>query len=111
VRTIETWRAAVGHDTDPLLWPVSRGNRGLERRLNGESVNALIQAAVARAGIHPEGYSAHSLCAGFVIHAHLRVTSDRAIAHQTRHRSLATIGTYVRVHEAWEDSAATRLGL
>lgn len=35
----------------------------------------------------------------------------RAIAHQTRQRSLATVGTYVRIHEAWADNAATELGL
>jgi integrase len=111
VRAIEAWRAAVEYNTGPLLRPVSKGNRALERRLNSDSVNALVQAAVARAGIDPEGYSAHSLRAGFVIHAHLRGASDRAIAHQTRHRSLATIGTYVRVHGAWEDNAATQLAL
>jgi hypothetical protein len=41
---------------------------------------------------------------------HLRA-SDRAIAHQTRHRSLASVVTYVRIHQAWEDNAATMLGL
>lgn len=70
-----------------------------------------MQNAVARAGINPHPYSAHSLRAGFVTHAHLRGASDRAIAHQTRHRSLATIGTYVRIHQAWDDNAATQLGL
>jgi hypothetical protein len=43
--------------------------------------------------------------------AHLRGASDRAIAHQTRHRSLATLGQYVRVAQAWDDNAATQLGL
>jgi hypothetical protein len=57
------------------------------------------------------GYSAHSLRAGFVTYAHLRRASDRAIAHQTRHRSLASIGTYVRVENAWRDNAALNLGL
>jgi hypothetical protein len=37
--------------------------------------------------------------------------SDRAIAHQTRHRSLATLDGYVRVHTASADNAATQLGL
>jgi hypothetical protein len=45
------------------------------------------------------------------LYAHLRGASDRAIAHQTRHRSLASVGTYVRIHKAWEDNAATMLGL
>ncbi|MGH3834245.1 MAG: hypothetical protein ACRDSF_00865 [Pseudonocardiaceae bacterium] len=46
-----------------------------------------------------------------VTYAHLRGASDRAIAHQTRHRCLATVGTYVRIEEAWADNAATQLGL
>lgn len=62
-------------------------------------------------GIGAVVYSAHSLRAGFVTYAHLRGASDRAIAHQTRHRSLATIGTYIRVDNAWQDNAATELGL
>jgi hypothetical protein len=53
----------------------------------------------------------HSLRAGLVTYAHLRGASDRAIAHQTRHRSLATIGTYIRVDNAWQNNAATELGL
>jgi hypothetical protein len=32
-------------------------------------------------------------------------------AHQTRHRSPATLGAYVRVETAWQDNAATQLGL
>jgi len=51
-------------------------------------------------------YSAHSMRAGFVTYAHLRGASDRAIAHQTRHRSLVTLGAYVRVQQAWTDNAA-----
>jgi hypothetical protein len=35
----------------------------------------------------------------------------RAIAQQSRHRSLATIGAYLRVQEAWENNAGTQLGL
>jgi integrase len=62
-------------------------------------------------GIGTVVYSAHSLRAGFGTYAHLRGAYDRAIAHQTRHRSLATIGTYIRIDNAWQDNAATELGL
>ena len=51
------------------------------------------------------------LRAWFVTYAHLRGASDREIAHQARHRSLAALGMYVRIHEAWEDNADTMLGL
>lgn len=57
-------------------------------------------------------YSTHSLRAGFdITYAHVRGASDRAIAHQTRHWSLATLGSYVRVQQARTDNAATGVGL
>ena len=87
------------------------GNRDSPRPLNPASINVLVQHAVARVGLDPALYSAHSLRAGFVTYAHLRGASDRAIAHQTRHRSLTTLGQYVRVAQAWDDNAATQLGL
>jgi integrase len=111
VRAVQAWVKLAGITSGPLLRPVSKGNRALPRRLNPEALNRLVQTAVARAGIDASPYSAHSLRAGFVTYAHLRGASDRAIAHQTRHRSLATLGQYVRIHEAWQDNAATQLGL
>ncbi len=111
VVALERWMSLAGVLEGPVLRPVSKGNRPLPRPLQPESINHLVQAAVAKAGIDPTPFSAHSLRAGFVTYAHLRGASDRAIAHQTRHRSLATVGIYVRVHEAWEDNAATQLGL
>ncbi|HYI52629.1 MAG TPA: hypothetical protein VEX57_01585 [Microlunatus sp.] len=99
----------------PLFRAVSNGNRALDRRLSAVAVNKIIQAAAVRGGLVDDGqvggYSAHSLRAGFVTYAHSRGASDRAIAHQTRHRSLHTVGTYIRVDTAWDDNAATVLGL
>lgn len=111
VITLRTWLHAADITDGPVFRPVSKGNRALNRRLHPESVNTLIRNAIQRTGTDTSGYSAHSLRAGFVTHAHLRGATDRAIAHQTRHRSLATLGTYVRIHTAWDDNAANQLGL
>jgi len=111
VTALQAWIEMAGITTGAVLRGVSKANKASDHGLNPESVNQLVQAAVARAGIEAGPYSAHSLRAGFVTYAHLRGASDRAIAHQTRHRSLATLGAYVRIHEAWEDNAATQLGL
>ncbi|ODU05026.1 MAG: hypothetical protein ABS81_08675 [Pseudonocardia sp. SCN 72-86] len=111
VTTLRTWLAAADITEGPVLRKVSKGNRVLNAGLHPESVNDLVQSAVARAELGGGPYSAHSLRAGFVTYAHLRGASDRAIAHQTRHRSLATLGMYVRVETAWDDNAATQLGL
>ena len=111
VTALRGWLAAAAITTGPVFRKVSKGNRALDRPLNPASVNDLVQAAAARAELAGGPYSAHSLRAGFVTYAHLRGATDRAIAHQTRHRSLATLGAYVRIETAWEDNAATQLGL
>ncbi len=111
VTALRQWLDAAGITAGPVLRKVSTGNRVLDRALHPESVNKRIQAATERAGLTDGPYSAHSLRAGFVTYAHLRGASDRAIAHQTRHRSLTSVTTYVRIHEAWDNNAATMLGL
>jgi site-specific recombinase XerD len=111
VTALTEYLTSAGITTGPVLRPVTKGNRVRDRALHPESVNDLVRAAVQRAGLDTEQISAHSLRAGFVTFAHLRGASDRAIAHQTRHRSMASLGAYVRVHEAWDDNAATQLGL
>ncbi|MFC0080955.1 site-specific integrase [Aciditerrimonas ferrireducens] len=111
VTLVDQWRSQAGISSGPLLRPVTKSNKAAARPLHPESINALVQAAVARAGLDPTPYSAHSLRAGFVTYAHLQGATDRAIAHQTRHRSLASVGTYIRVDTAWDDNAATQLGI
>ena len=84
----------------------------LDTRLTAAAVNDIIQTAVSAAGLDVRAsYSAHSLRAGFVTYAHTRGATDYAIAHQTRHRSLISVGTYIRTDTAWDDNAATQLGL
>jgi site-specific recombinase XerD len=110
VRALEAWLDLTRLSEGPTFRKVTKSNRVGATGLHPGSINNLVQQAVARAGLDPLPYSAHSLRAGFVTYAHLRGASDRAIAHQTRHRSLATLGGYVRIHEAWADNAATQLG-
>jgi len=111
VTALGHWLQLAALTAGPVFRAVGKNNQASTRALHPESINTLVQNAIARAGIDPGPYSAHSLRAGFVTYAHLRGASDRAIAHQTRHRSLATIGTYVRIQQAWTDNAATSLGL
>lgn len=111
VTMLQQWLRLADIASGPVFQGVTKANKPTGRPLNPESVNSLVQRAISRAGIDPEHYSAHSLRAGFITYAHLRGATDRAIAHQTRHRSLATLGGYVRIHNAWTDNAATALGL
>lgn len=76
------------------------------------AINDAVQRACRRV---PEAadvpFSAHSLRAGFATYASQKRLSDRAIAHQTRHRSLASLNQYIRIESAWADNAATGLDL
>lgn len=110
VEAITRWRDTAGIDDGPLFRRVTKGNRPGDKRLNPGAINDLVQKAITRAGIDASPYSAHSLRAGFVTYAHLRGINDRAIMHQTRHRSLTSLGKYIRWSQAWEDNAATQLG-
>ncbi|GAB7192783.1 site-specific integrase [Kineococcus sp. NUM-3379] len=111
VTALQHWLHLAGIHDGHVFRGVTKSNTVRLGGLHPESVNALVQQAVARAGIdHPDTYSAHSLRAGFVTYAHLRGASDRAIARQTRHSSLASVGTYIRIDQAWIDNAATVLG-
>lgn len=93
--------------------PVHRNGATVAKRgMSVAAVNNAVQRACLRALV-PEAssYSAHSLRAGFATYASQRGASDRAIAHQTRHRSLASLDQYIRMENAWTDNAATALDL
>lgn len=109
VTALTTWLDTARISEGPVLRKISRGNRVLTQALHPESINTIVQRAVARAELGDGPWSAHSLRAGHVTYAHQRGASDRAIAHQTRHRSLATVGTYIRIDNAWEDNSAALL--
>lgn len=115
VTALTHWLDAAGVDDGPVFRRVRSGNivdrSPTANGLDSGAINRLVQTAIRRGGIDPALYSAHSLRAGFVTYAHQRGASDRAIAHQTRHRSLASITGYVRTESAWQDNAATELGL
>jgi integrase len=110
VHALDQWLDLAAITSGPVFRKVTKSNMAAEGGLHPESINKLVQTAIARADIDPEPYSAHSLRAGFVTYSQRRGASDQAVAHQTRHRSLASVGTYIRIDEAWEDNAATQLG-
>ncbi|WP_082538470.1 MULTISPECIES: site-specific integrase [unclassified Pseudonocardia] len=111
VRALDAWLELSEITEGPLLRRVSTGNRPAPTALHRASVNRRITELAAAAGHAEQGYSPHSLRSGFVTWAHLRGASDREIAAQTRHRSLASVGGYVRVQTAWSSNAATNMGL
>jgi integrase len=126
VVSLRAWleAAGIGGELDPpdlaeepartfVFRPVHRnGSTVATRGMSEAAINNAVQRACVRA-LGPDGrvYSAHSLRAGFATYASQRGAPDRAIAHQTRHRSLASLDQYIRIESAWADNAATALDL
>jgi integrase len=60
---------------------------------------------------NPEHLSSHSLRAGFATSEAAAGASERSIAAQTRHRSMATLRRYIRLATDFDDNAVDRVGL
>ncbi len=108
--------AEQGDERSPpvlVFRPVHRNGKTVAPRgMSEAAISDAVQRACVRAVIpQARSYSAHSLRAGFATYAAQRGASDRAIAHQTRHRSLASLDQYIRMESAWADNAATALDL
>ncbi len=112
VASLQAWCSAGGVSSGPVFRPVRRGGHSAGTRAMGEAaINRAVQRACERALGSGADYTAHSLRAGFATYAAQRGAPDRAIAHQTRHRSMASLGQYIRTESAWSDNAATALDL
>ncbi|MGK7871290.1 tyrosine-type recombinase/integrase [Falsiroseomonas sp. E2-1-a20] len=90
---------------------VTKGGRATARRLSDRDVARAVKAAVAAAGYDPAGFAGHSLRAGFATSAARAGVPEHAIMQQTRHRSAAVLGGYVRRGGLFRDNTASRVGL
>jgi hypothetical protein len=86
------------------------GSTVAARGMSEDAINNAVRRACVRA-LRPDGraYSARSLEPASPPTP--RSVSDRVIAHQARHRSLASLDQYIRIESAWADNAATALDL
>jgi integrase len=69
VAAVEAWLAASCIDTGPLFRPITRHGQVLTNSLTGDAVSVLLRERLKLAGIDREGYSGHSLRAGFATSA------------------------------------------
>ena len=111
VTAIDAWRSAAGIDSGPLFRRIRRGGHVTADPLTGQSIAAIVKARAAAAGIDPDAIGAHSLRSGFVTLAAARGVPERAIAHQTGHRSMPVLRRYIHTATVFEDNAVTDLGL
>jgi integrase len=110
VLAVRRWLTISGLTAGPLWRGVDRWNNLSSERLSTRGVTRAIRRAVARTEMDPEHLSSHSLRAGFATSAAAAGASERSIAAQTRHRSMATLRRYIRLATAFDDNAVDRVG-
>lgn len=106
VAAVEVWLSASAIDTGPLFRPITRHGHLAETPLTGDAVSVLLRERLSAAGIDPEGYSGHSLRAGFATSAAQAGVSTLKIRAQTGHASDAMLARYVREGELFTGNAA-----
>jgi len=106
VRALENWITAAGIENGPVFRPIDRHGRVSACRLSGEAVSLIVRGRMLAAGFEPQGYSGHSLRAGFATSATRMGVSTFKIRQQTGHASDAMLSRYVRDGELFLGNAA-----
>lgn len=111
VRVLLRWLERAGISEGPLFRTVDRTDRVGEQPMSTRAISRAVKRAGDAIGLDPETLGGHSLRAGFATAAAKAGASERAIARQTGHRSMAVLRGYIREGTLWEDNAAAMLGL
>ncbi len=111
VIALQRWRTLGGHATGPLFRVIDRRERVLLQRMSDRTVSRILRRAARHAKLAIPDLSGHSLRAGFATSAAQAGATERAIAQQTRHRSLTTLRRYIRRGTLFEENAAALLRL
>ncbi|MBO6686503.1 MAG: tyrosine-type recombinase/integrase, partial [Parvibaculum sp.] len=109
VEAIETWLEAGKIETGPLFRPITRHGHVSHAQLSGEAVSNLLRERLSAAGINANGYSGHSLRAGFATSAAQAGVSTLKIRAQTGHVSDQMLNRYVRDGELFVGNAVEAL--
>lgn len=104
--TLTDWLTRSGITEGAIFYPINRHGQLQPERLSGDAVSEVIRDRLAAAGTDPEGYSGHSLRAGFATSAAQAGASTLKIRAQTGHASDAMLSRYIRDSELFVGNAA-----
>jgi integrase len=110
VRSLEAWLQLRGSQPGPLFTRCDSVCKKKTEILTGNAVLTLVKKAVARIGLDPSQFGAHSLRAGLVTEAGLAGVSALIIGNHTG-QSVSTVQRYFRPGELFENNAAGKIGL
>jgi integrase len=114
VTALKAWLQKARIVAGPVFRKIGKGRRVAARRLGADAVRSILLARAKQAGLKNkwrEPVSPHSLRAGFVTTAYGNGVPDEEIMRHTRHKSLATMRSYVRRSKLSIASPAGKIGL
>ena len=114
VAALRTWLEQARISAGPLFRRISRSGTVGPNRLSADAVRQILLKRAGLAGIKgalAEPVSPHGLRAGFVTTAYRNGVPDEEIMGHTRHRSLATMRSYVRRSKLSQVSPSSKVGL
>ena len=103
---LRRWLDAAAISDGPIFRRIRKGGHIEKLRLDGQSVGLAIQRAAVAAGLGME-LTAHSLRSGFITSAIRRGLTERAVMHQTGHKTTAVMRGYYERESAIEDNAGS----
>lgn len=106
VTLLDHWieKASIAHG--PLFRPVNRGDFVGTDALSAEAVSTILRERMEAAGFNSDGYSGHSLRAGFATSAAQVGVQAHKIRAQTGHASDTMLARYIREGELFTGNAA-----
>lgn len=96
VRVLRAWLAMRGDWAGPLFCRVQTSDVLVRRGISGDAINDVVKRAVARVGLDPSLFGAHSLRAGAVTASAELGRTDQEIMGLSGHRSAEVMRGYVR---------------
>src|ERR1051326_1925699 len=112
VAALQAWLADAGIKEGPLFRPVNRHGQLQAGRMSDRAVALVVKRRAGAVGLDPALSAVHTLRAGLATSAAAAGASERAIANQTGHKSMAVLRRYIRDGELFRDNAAAAaLGL
>lgn len=108
--SVTAWRSTLPALT-PVFSPVTKSGVVHHRGVSADTINAVVRRRIRTAGLSADGFSAHSLRAGFITDALTAGADYHSVMRQTRHKRTDTVELYARERAPLTNNAVTRLGL
>lgn len=104
-RAVERYLKLSGIECGPLFRAINKGGRLSTRRLDGSSVRHILKERTGNC----DGFTPHSLRAGFITSAAKAGAPEHAIQRTSRHKSVEVLRGYIRSGDDFSEGAASYL--